>query len=123
MTAQVNVTVKGGAALTRTMAAATAALPELPTEAGARVIAAASQSTAPRRTGRLAGSVRAQAGRHGAGTITSPVVYAVPIHWGRPAHGIEPHPFVTQAAAHTEPQWTRALEPAAQRLCDNVRGA
>ena len=79
---------------------------------------------APRRTGRLAGSFRpALEGGPNSVTITSPLVYAVPVHWGRPAHGIEANPFVIRAVDQTETQWMAALEADAQRICDGVEGA
>lgn len=117
------VKVVGEAELVRTMDRATKALPHLPSEEAARIVAARAQRVAPRRTGRLAASVRASAGVNGAGTITSPLVYAVPIHWGRPAHNIDANPFVERAAKETEPEWTKALEHQGQKVCDGVRGA
>jgi hypothetical protein len=121
--AAAGVEVRGEAQLARTMARATAQLDHLPSEPAARIVTAAAQRAAPRRTGRLAASLRAAAGLDGAGTITSPLVYAVPIHWGRPAHNIQADPFIVRAAAATEPEWVRALEPAAQKVCDGVSGA
>jgi hypothetical protein len=112
------VRVVGDAELAATLAAAAKALPTLDTTQAARIIAGRIPSTAPRRTGRLAGSFIS-----GRDTITSPLVYAVPIHWGRPAHNIGRDPFVYPAAEHSEPQWSRALEDAGQKLCDGVHGA
>lgn len=91
-------------------------------EAG-RIIGAAGTSTAPRRTGRLAGSVRSNPEGPNTSMITSPLVYAVPIHWGRPAHHIEANPFLMRGAERSESLWLGALERDAQRICDQVQGA
>lgn len=53
---------------------------------------------APKRTGRLAGSIKPFASGRWAG-IRSPVVYANPVHWGWRARGIAAQPFVLQAFA------------------------
>jgi mannose/cellobiose epimerase-like protein (N-acyl-D-glucosamine 2-epimerase family) len=90
-------------------------------EAG-RIIDAAGTSGAPRRTGRLASSVRSDRAGRNSSMLTAPVVYAVPIHWGRPAHSIEANPFLMRAADRTEAQWLAALERDAQRICDQVEG-
>lgn len=57
---------------------------------------------APRRTGRLAGTVRA------AGTASASIVragrasvpYAAPIHWGHKSRGIKAQPWIAEAAEH-----------------------
>jgi hypothetical protein len=112
------VVVKGEAALMSTMGRAANQLPTMDTTEAARVIAARIPASAPRRTGRLAGSFIS-----GRDTITSPLVYAVPIHWGRPAHNVERDPFVYPAADAAESQWVAALEHAGQKICDGVHGA
>jgi hypothetical protein len=92
------------------------------TEAG-RIASTAGASTAPRRTGRLAGAVRSTPDGRNATMITAPVVYAVPIHWGSPAHHIERNPFLMRGADRSEHQWMAAIEADAQRVCDQVEGA
>jgi hypothetical protein len=104
--------------LQSTMAGAIKALGDIDATAAAATITSAVPSTAPRRTGRLAGSFTS-----GKGTITSPLVYAVPIHWGRPAHNIEANPFVYRAADHAQARWVADLEKSGQRICDDVEGA
>ena len=116
------VKVTGEAELVRTMDRAAAQLPHLDTEEAAKIIAARSQTTAPRRTGRLAAGTRAARTLTGS-TITNPVVYAVPIHWGRPAHNIDPDPWISRAAEQSEREWTAAVEHQGQKICDTVRGA
>ena len=72
----------------------------------ARVVASAARASAPRKTGRLAGSITPRPSRFKAG-IVSALVYAPPVHWGWPAHHVEAHPFVSLAASRTEPIWVR----------------
>jgi hypothetical protein len=91
-------------------------------EGAARVLASLSSDAAPRRTGRLAGSLRSAGGK-GSATITSPLVYAIPIHWGRPAHNIAADPFIFTTARRSESQWLEPLEKDAQRIADGVEGA
>jgi len=115
--------VVGESRLVSTLARAEKALAQMDTTGAAEVIAGAAGTTAPRgRTGRLAGSFGASL-QDGRGTIASDVVYAVPIHWGRPAHNIRRNPFVYPAVQHSEPSWVRALEESGQRICDEVEGA
>lgn len=116
-----SVKVEGEANLVRTMERATAELPHLNTEQAAKIITARSMTTAPRRTGRLAAGTRARRTAAGA-TITNAVVYAVPIHWGRPAHNIEANPWISRAADQSRSEWEHAIEHEAQRVGDTVRG-
>jgi hypothetical protein len=89
----------------------------------AALVATAAAVRAPQRTGRLASSGRGNRAV-GRATVTfggAAVPYAGPVHWGWPAHGIEPHTFIPDAAQATEPVWlelyvqgvNRALEPIA----------
>jgi hypothetical protein len=112
------VKVVGEERLQSTLRQAAKQLGDIDTTAAAATITAAVPSAAPRRTGRLAGSFTS-----GKGTITSPLVYAVPIHWGRPAHNIEANPFVYRAADHAEARWSADVEKAGQKICDEVEGA
>lgn len=90
----------------------------------AQIVAAAATSRAPRRTGRLAGNVR---GNRAVGRATvlaggARVPYAGPVHWGWPAHRIEPQPFIVDAAQATEPVWLGAYERDVQAAVDKVGG-
>jgi phage gpG-like protein len=76
---------------------------------------------APRRTGRLAASVRSSATNDRA-DITSSVVYAGVIHWGWPAHNIRSNPFATRAASATEPAWVDMYADQLDRILEGVRG-
>lgn len=92
--------------------------------AAAALVAAAGTAAAPRRTGRLAGTVR------GSGTKTHATVragyarvpYANPIHWGWPRRNIRPSLFLTTAAAQTEPTWVELYTREVNRILDQVEG-
>lgn len=109
--------------LQRTMKKAGLEITEL-TDAHARaseIVAAAARSTAPRRTGALASSIKSsKAKRTALVNVTSR--YAKPIHWGWPARNIEAQPWVSEAAQATEPQWLPLYEAAVQDALDQVRG-
>lgn len=67
--------------------------------AAARVVAAEGERTAPRRTGVMAGTVRA-AGQVGGGVVRAGFArlpYAPVIHFGWPARNIEPQPWLFEA--------------------------
>jgi hypothetical protein len=68
--------------------------------AAATIVAEAAQSIAPVESGGLAGSIRpagqAKGGVVRAGSAGRP--YAGPIHFGWAGHGIEPQPFLYEAA-------------------------
>lgn len=90
----------------------------------AQLVATAAASRAPRRTGTLAGTVR---GNRAAGKATvnaggARVPYAGPVHYGWPAHHIEPHPFVIDAAQATEAEWVPIYEQAIDQVVDRVGG-
>jgi hypothetical protein len=91
----------------------------------ASIVASEAAARAPRRSGRLAGSIRpakqVKRARVMAGGASVP--YAGPIHWGWPARNIPANPFMTEAAQGTEPEWTRAYLEDVQKALDNVRGA
>lgn len=80
---------------------------------------------APKRTGRLAASVR------GSGTNTAAVVragfasvpYAGPIHWGWPARNIKAQPFLSEAATETQSAWLPIYEQAVEAAIQQVKGA
>jgi hypothetical protein len=120
------VRVEGLNNLVRTMKRAgedIAALKEAHARAG-EIVAHEAEVIAPRRSGRLAGTIRAarqvrrarvQAGR-------SSVPYAGPIHWGWPARNIEANPFLSIAARNTEPRWVAQYRADVQKALDQVKG-
>ena len=69
-------------------------------KAAAEIVADKAKVLVPERSGRLKGSIAAQAGQRDAkvkaGTA-SRVPYAGPIHFGWPARGIRPQPFLYEA--------------------------
>lgn len=78
----------------------------------------------PRRTGRLAGSIRPGASRT-AGVVRAGgarIPYAGPIHWGWPAHRIEAQPFLVDAAQRTEPTWVEQYMTELDRVLANIAG-
>jgi hypothetical protein len=91
----------------------------------AQVVTPVGRREAPRRSGRMAGSVR------GSGTKTQAVVraggarlpYGGPIHWGWPKRHIKAQPFLTDAGKQTEPTWTRIYQQDTQRLIDRAAAA
>lgn len=92
--------------------------------AAASIVANAAASRAPRRTGRLAASVRGNraVSRATVSAGGAAVPYAGPIHWGWPAHHIAPQPFVVDAAQVTEPVWLAAYERDLAKAVDRVGG-
>lgn len=121
------VKVEGAKELRRTLKAAGADMSDFTAanRAAAALAAAAAAARAPRRTGRLAASVRAGASRT-EGVIRSGgarVPYAGPIHWGWPARKIRANPFATMAASATEPQWVPIYEARLAAIISKVRGA
>lgn len=94
-------------------------------EDAARIVAEAASARAPRRTGRLAASLRpARAtGRASVLAGSGAVPYAGPIHWGWAARKIEANPFALEAAEATRPAWLPVYERELQRACDRVKGA
>ena len=91
-------------------------------KAVADLIAGEARARAPRRTGRLAGSLRGTV-TAGKATASSDLVYAPPIHWGWRARNIKPNRFLTEAAEDTEPEWLALYEKDIQEALDGVKGA
>lgn len=89
------------------------------------LVAREAQGHAPRRSGRLVGTLRAsrQARRAQVVLGRTSVPYAGPIHWGWPARGIKANPFVSEAAQDTEPRWVPIYRADVQAALDRVKGA
>jgi hypothetical protein len=93
-------------------------------KAVAEMIAQRSDSRAPRRSGRLAGDVRA------AGTAREAIVrvgrarvpYAGPIHWGWPARNIAPNPWLWETARNLEDRELSMYLDALQKIIDRIEG-
>lgn len=95
------------------------------------LVANASRVMAPKRSGRLAGSIRS--GRTRTAAIVrmggARVPYANAVHWGtgprlgrRGPHNIVGHRFIWQAAQDTEATWQRIYLEGLQAMVDKVRG-
>ena len=127
MADNVGIRVEGAANLRRTLRKAGDDLTDLKNaHAKAAAVAGSHARTAgPRRSGRLLGSVRWSGNATGAviraGRASVP--YAQPIHWGWRRRGIDPQPWVTEAAQDTEPVWTEVYAAAVQRILSRVHGA
>jgi len=91
----------------------------------AQIVATYAAQIAPRRSGKLAGSIKAarQVRRARVTAGRSSVPYAAPIHWGWPSHNINGDPFMSKAAQATEPEWTAAYAADVQAALDKVKGA
>jgi hypothetical protein len=90
-----------------------------------QLVAQESTPIAPRRSGRLAGSVRSarQVGRARVLAGGAAVPYAGVIHWGWPARNIAPQPWISTTAVATEATWLPIYEKDIQDVCDSVKGA
>ena len=90
----------------------------------ARTVTGVAKPATPKRTGRLAGSVRPGATQT-AGIIRAgkqSVPYAQPIHWGWPARNIPAQPWLVDAAHDTEPQWVEHYWRELDRVLSNLAG-
>lgn len=93
-------------------------------KAAADVVAGAARPVAPKRTGRLAASVRAGATQK-AGVVRAGkknVPYAGPIHWGWPARGIAAQPFLAATVRSSEPEWIEVYNAHIDDIIDSIRG-
>jgi len=90
-----------------------------------RMIAAQAQAYVPRRTGALAGTIRAARQARKAMVVAgrTSVPYAGPIHWGWPSRGIAADPFLSNAATDTESRWVPIYLKDVQAAVDQVKGA
>lgn len=120
------VEVRGARELRRTLRRAGIDLQDLK-EAHAQVggiVAAAGRTSAPRRSGTLAGSIRASKAAASA-TVRAGgarVPYAGVIHWGWPRRNIAAQPWLSEAAQSTEPAWTSAYLEAVDKIIATVKG-
>jgi hypothetical protein len=90
----------------------------------AEMVAARSAPRAPRRTGRLAGTVR-PAGTQSAAIIRAgraSVPYAGPIHWGSPKQHIPAQPWLYETAADTQDTWESTYLKAIEAIIATVEG-
>jgi hypothetical protein len=89
------------------------------------IVAAEAHTWAPRSRGALAGSIRASKAKTKA-TVRAGgarVRYAGVQEFGWPSRHIRPHPYLTTAAAFTEPRWTALYFTRLEQIIGKVRGA
>jgi len=121
------VEVEGLAELRRTMRRAAQDLGELKevNAEAAEVILDSARRRVPRRSGRLASTLRSS-GTKSAAVVRAgfkSVPYAPVVHFGWPEHGIEPQPFLTDAVDDTEREWRDLYRRAIARIMGRIRGA
>jgi hypothetical protein len=87
-------------------------------------VAQTARSLAPTRSGRLAGTIRAQsAGVAATVTAGGPGVdYAGPIHFGWPARNIASQPFLTNALEQAESSVVNIYEDGVDRVVARIHG-
>jgi HK97 gp10 family phage protein len=126
MTAQPTVQVLGAKELRKTMKQAGDDLGDLKAvhQAAGNIVVAAAQALAPKRSGALAGSIRAAklAGGISVKVGGAGIPYANPIHWGWPKRNIEAQPFLSDAATQTEAQWVALYEEELEKIIQRVEG-
>lgn len=117
-----SVTVEGAEQMQATLHHAAARVADMsgPNREVANLIAAATRP--PRRTGRLAGSIRASSTATDA-SVTSALVYAPVIEYGWPAHNIAPARFLAEAADRTRTQADAIYSKWAGDVLSEVQGA
>ena len=125
----VRVEVEGLPRLTASLDALKGDLADIAPPDAAQTIGNAARSRAPRRSGRLAGSMSSTAGR-GVVAVTFGAPHAGPLNFGvgprvglRGPHNIPATLFLTGAVSDTAKAWIGAYEKAAQSAADNVKGA
>lgn len=87
----------------------------------AQLVASSARGLAPRRTGALAASVRAEGPTVYAGSAF--VQYAPFVEYGTPSRGIPARPFMTDAAKTSEPMWVQVFRRGIARVLSKIKGA
>jgi hypothetical protein len=116
------VTVTGADRLAQTMDVAAAELGRLPDAHRAVAALIVRAARPPRRTGRLAASIRAVADPDGA-HVEAGAPYAAAVEAGVPSRGIRPQPFLRRAVESTRGRWEAEYLAGIQTALDDVRGA
>lgn len=91
----------------------------------AQYVIAAAKPTAPRRTGRLAGDMRAANTKNKAAVYVgrASIPYAGPIHYGWPARNITAQPWLLTTIHNTEPAWLSMYMTEVDHALAQVKGA
>lgn len=130
--------VEGARELRRTLRRAGSDLKDLKkaNAKAANIAAIASASLAPKRSGRLAQTIRSS-GTNTAGIIragTARVPYANAVHWGRKMWPnrtspravrsmVTPNPFISDGARNSEGRWRPVYESELEEIIFRIRGA
>lgn len=93
----------------------------------AKIVTPAGKGRVPRRSGRLADSIRPGATKTAAivragNNRKAGVPYGNPIHWGWFKRGIKPALFLSRAAQDSEPQWRNVYEAALEAAMRQIEG-
>jgi hypothetical protein len=123
MPTQVTVTLEGSANLARTLGDAGRDLGDLTPahQAAADRVAAQARARAPRRSGRLAATIRATADKTG-GTVAVGVVYAGVQEYGWPARRIPAQAYLIPAGEAAAPGLANEYGTEVQDILGHVRG-
>ena len=123
MAPRVTVTLEGGTNLQATLRAQARGLADLsvPNKRAADIIVTAARMRAPRRSGRLAGSLRGS-GEPDAAVVEAGPVYAPVQEYGWPRRHIPAQPFLVNSADATESAWTSTYQADLQDRLDHVKG-
>ena len=76
----------------------------------------------PRRTGKLAASLKSSPTTTKA-RVSSTLPYAAPVHWGVPSRNLAPNPWISRAAQSTEQTWTDLYQKRIQALMNDVQAS
>lgn len=121
MTSQ-RVEIIGADRLAATAHAAARDLDALKSANAGRIVQQRGRAGAPKRTGRLAASVKA--GTDGGDVIVSSgLVYSAVIHNGWPGHNIAANPFLSRAIVNSRAEIQREYTAEAQKALGQIRGA
>jgi len=86
------------------------------------VVLRRAESSAPRRTGALADSLRSQPTRTKA-RVGTRLPYGAPIHWGVPSRNISPRPWLSEAAVETEATWADLYRRRVEELITDMENS
>lgn len=90
--------------------------------AAGEIVAGAARILVPRRSGRLGDTIRASRAK-GSATVTAgkaALPYAGVIHFGWPAHNIEPQPFLYDAVDARRHEVVKAYQKAIDRIASTI---
>lgn len=124
MTGQPITQLQGADNLIRTLRAASREIEDFGSvnTASASTLRSRAASGAPKRSGRLAASLRASSDKHQAVMDYGALPYAGRTHWGWPSVGQIAQPFATNALENSEPVIVQAHERRVEQVVSHIRG-